>query len=366
MIRVLQVVSIMNAGGMENYIMNMYRIIDRTKVQFDFLVHHSQKGFFDDEITALGGKIYRCTMLDDKNVFKYISDLKRIFAENDYKIVHGHLSSLAFIYLGIAKQYHVPYRIAHSHGAGHIISLKGYAKYWMFKSAKTFANIRFACSKEAGEYLFGHDSFEVMPNGIHPERFRFNSSNREQILRQYGLEGCFVVGHVGRFNLQKNHKYLLKIFQKLYENEKNARLLLLGDGELKQNIISQVKQMGLEQSVIFAGVHKDCEKYYHAMDVFVLPSHFEGLPVTGIEAQYAGLPCLFADTISRETAISERVSFVGIREENLDEWVEKLLSLKDETELKNDRTPKINNDMYDVNVSAIKMQNRYIDMGGAK
>ena len=363
MIRVLQVVSVMDAGGMENYIMNMYRIIDRSKVQFDFLVHHKKRGFFDNEIEELGGKIYRCTMLDDKNIFKYISDLKRIYKENNYKIIHGHLSSLACVYLGIAKKCGIQNRIAHSHGAGHLYSIKGYAKCFMFKGAKIFSNVNFACSSEAGRYLFGKNDFEIIPNGIYPERFLFKQENRDELRKRYKLENCFVIGHVGRFNLQKNHKYLLKIFKTLHDIEARARLLLLGDGELKETIMSQIDEMDLNEFVILAGVKKDCEKYYHAMDVFVLPSLFEGLPVTGIEAQYSGLPCVFADNISKEVKVTDDVSFIGIEEKNLNEWVKKL---KEINKVKNNRAINIKNNMYDVNISAIKMQDRYIAMGGQK
>lgn len=360
MIRVLQVVSVMDAGGMENYIMNIYRKIDRTKVQFDFLVHHKREGFFDKEIKALGGHIYYCSMLDDKNVFKYISDLNKIFAENNYKIVHGHLSSLALIYLGIAKKHKVPYRIAHSHGAGHLKSLKGYAKYFMFKGAKIFANKYYACSSEAGKYLFGNKKFEFLPNGINPNRFIFNKNNRDEIRNQYNLDGKFVVGHTGRFNLQKNHIFLLNMFKLFHDKNPNARLLLLGGGELENSIKSETNRLGLNDFVIFAGVQKECEKYYHAMDVFVLPSLFEGLPVTGIEAQYAGLPCIFSDEISKEVKITDNVQFIGISDNDKQRWVS---ALEKSADANIDRFPKINSDIYDVNISSADMQKRYIEMG---
>lgn len=152
-IRVLQVVASLNAGGMENYIMNLYRMVDKSKVQFDFVVHHAAVGLYEDEIQELGGKIYHFTVLDDKNVVKYISELNRFFDEHkEYQIIHGHLSSLAVFYLGVAKKYNVPWRIAHSHGAGFLHTLKGTAKYLLFRTAKWNANVRLACSTEAGKY----------------------------------------------------------------------------------------------------------------------------------------------------------------------------------------------------------------------
>ena len=165
-IRVLQVVASLNAGGMENYIMNLYRMVDKSKVQFDFVVHHAAVGLYEDEIQELGGKIYHFTVLDDKNVVKYISELNRFFDEHkEYQIIHGHLSSLAVFYLGVAKKYNVPWRIAHSHGAGFLHTLKGTAKYLLFRTAKWNANVRLACSTEAGKYLYGKDTFEFVPNG---------------------------------------------------------------------------------------------------------------------------------------------------------------------------------------------------------
>lgn len=360
MIRVLQVVSVMDAGGMENYIMNIYRKIDRTKVQFDFLVHHKREGFFDKEIKGLGGRIFYCSMLDDKNIFRYISDLNKIFTENNYKIVHGHLSSLALMYLGIAKKHKVPYRIAHSHGAGHLKSIKGYAKYFMFKGAKIFANKYYACSSDAGKYLFGNKKFEFLPNGVNPNRFVFNQSNREEIRNQYNLNDKFVIGHTGRFNLQKNHIFLLNVFKLFHDKTPNAHLLLLGGGELEDIIKSETNRLGLNDFVIFAGVQKECEKYYHAMDVFVLPSLFEGLPVTGIEAQYAGLPCIFSDEISKEVKITDDVQFIGISNNDKQHWVS---AFEKSADTNIDRFPKINCDIYNVNVSSADMQKRYIEMG---
>lgn len=361
MIHVLQVVSVMDAGGMENYIMNMYRMIDRRKIQFDFLVHHEQRGIFEDEIEALGGSIYRCTVLDDKNIIKYIRDLDNLFENHkEYRIVHGHLSSLAFIYLGIAKKHHIPYRIAHSHGAGNLKSLKGYAKFFMFKGAKIFANKYYACSSEAGKYLFGNTKFELLPNGINPERFVFKEANRTEIRRKYEVENKFVIGHVGRFNLQKNHTYLLKIFKLLHDRYPESRLLLLGTGELENAVKKETERLKLSDSVIFAGIKKDCEKYYHAMDAFVLPSLFEGLPVTGIEAQYAGLPCIFSDEISKEVKITDNIRFIGIKERDKDKWVSALIEL---SQTCCNRRAKILCDIYDVNLSSVDMQKRYMEMG---
>ena len=153
-IRILQVVSSLNAGGMENYIMNIYRCVNRAQIQFDFIVHHKERGLYEDEIEKMGGVIYHFSVMDDKNIYKYCADLRNFFIQHkEYKIVHGHLSSLAVLYLGAAKKFGVQWRIVHSHGAGFLHTPKGYAKYILFRTAKWNANVRLACSTEAGKYL---------------------------------------------------------------------------------------------------------------------------------------------------------------------------------------------------------------------
>lgn len=330
MIRILQVFSTLNAGGMENYVMNLYRRMDRTQIQFDFLVHHRARGIFEDEIESMGGRVYHLSVLDDKNILKYCADLNRFFRTHpEYRIVHGHLSSLAFFYLGYARMHGVPHRISHSHGAGFLRTPKGYAKFLLFRGAKWNANVRLACSAEAGRYLYGKSPFTVVPNAIDCRRFSFDPKVRAQMRQELGVEDSFVVGHVGRFNLQKNHTFLLRLFQALLTEIPTAKLLLLGEGELWDSVQLQARQLGIADHVIFAGVHKDCERYYQAMDAFVLPSLFEGLPVTGIEAQYAGLPCFFADTISRETEITASAKFLGIQEADIPVWCRELNAAAD-------------------------------------
>lgn len=359
-IRVLQVVASLNAGGMENYIMNLYRRVDRTKIQFDFIVHHTAIGLYEDEIESMGGKVYHFTVLDDKNLVKYLFELNSFFTQHEeYQIIHGHLSSLAVFYLGVAKRHGVPWRIAHSHGAGFLHTIKGMAKYLLFRTTKWNANVRLACSTEAGEYLYGKGAFEFVPNGIEIERFTFEENKRLRMRRLLDVENNYVIGHVGRFNLQKNHGYLLKIFKEVVEKRPNAKLLLLGDGELLTSIQKLAEDLGLEDSVIFAGVHKDVENYYQAMDAFVLPSLFEGLPVTGIEAQYAGLPCLFSGEITREVRICDSVEFLKIGEENINLWVDTLVQ-----EPRNNERSEMEfiTSKFDVKIAAKAMEERYLEL----
>lgn len=362
MIRILHVVAIMNAGGMENYIMNLYRKMDRTRIQFDFLVHYQKPGFFDREIEEMGGRIYRMTVREDNNPIKYCRDLDSFFrTHTEYRIVHGHLSSLAVFYLRYAKKYGVPWRISHSHGAGFLKTPKGYAKYILFRFAKIYANQYYACSGEAGRYLFGKTPFEFMPNSIETSRFHYDGQHRLEIRRQLGIENAFVVGHVGRFNLQKNHRFILNAFICLKEWIPQAKLLLVGDGELRPQIEQMIREKRLSDSVVLTGVRKDTEKLYQAMDVFILPSLFEGLPVTGIEAQYEGLPCLFADTISQEVAINDQAEFLSIAKGMEKQWAGRIAELA--FSARADRAKvRMNNDLFNADKAAAAMFKRYQSM----
>lgn len=312
-LRVLQVVPDMNAGGIENYIMNMYRGMDTNEIQFDFLVHHSHRAFFDNEIEERGGRIFRLPVLDNKNILCYRSRLSDLFSTHDWRIVHGHAASLAFLYLGAAERSGVPVRIVHSHGTSYLCTPKGYAKRLLFKSAKIHANVRLACSTEAGKYLFGRDSFYLAKNAIDSRRFKYDPVARSTQRRCFGVgDHDLLIGHIGRFNLQKNHRFLIEVFSEVVKNKDNAYLVLVGSGELEQDIRQRVSEAGITDKVIFQPVTMRPEAIYSSLDVFLLPSLFEGLPLVGIEAQCSGLPCFFSSEITRETAISPLAHFLDL------------------------------------------------------
>lgn len=358
MMRILHVVSVMDVGGMESYIMNMYRRIDRSNIQFDFLVHHARRGVFEDEIEALGGRVFHTTLMDDFNLVKYLRALARLFREHpEYRIVHGHLNSSAFFYLGVAKRFGVKNRILHCHCPGKINTLKGNVKHAVSQLSPVHANIRLACSMEAGRYLFKQRSFEVIPNGVDAARFRFDPDLRCDVRRSNGLEGQFVIGHVGRFYYEKNHDYILDVFRCVKEVIPNAALLLLGEGKLMQACRDRAKELGLADSVHFAGLVRDSAPYYHAMDAFMMPSLYEGLPLAGLEAQFASLPCLFSDTVSPEVKFSDEARFLPIGAENLHRWVEALVDIQRRAI---DRTAFVPYaDRFDAGVGTEKMIRRY-------
>ena len=315
-IHVLHAVPDMNSAGIENYIMNMYREIDRSQIQFDFLLHHSYESHFEAEIKSLGGCIYKYPVLENKNVLGYMSYLKDVFSSHpEIRVVHGHMCSLACFYLGQAKKAGVPARICHSHNTSHEPGAKGNLKYLLSRMADRSANYRLACSTEAGIYLFGKSDFQVAKNAIDAKRFTFSESSRKEIRDSLGIdEDVLVIGHIGRFEPQKNHSFLIDILGELNKMAIPCRLVLVGRGFGKDAVVRQVEKLGLDNQVEFVEVTKTPEKYYSAFDAFVLPSRYEGMPLVGVEAQCSGLPTFLSSTITQETKISELARYLKLED----------------------------------------------------
>ncbi|MCD7033139.1 glycosyltransferase family 1 protein [Metabacillus sp. GX 13764] len=326
-VRILQVVTIMNRGGLETMLMNYYRKIDRSQIQFDFMVHRDEKGHYDDEINSLGGRIYRMPSIKPGSYKRYFKLLDDFFKEHkDYKVIHAHNNENSSFVLRAAKKAGVPYRIAHSHlsdlGLDYKYPFRLYARYFL----KDSTNFYFACSNSAGKWLFNKEKFTVLNNAVDASRFRFKQENRVRIKKELGIEEGLVIGHVGRFNKQKNHKYLLEIFKEVNKRRKDSHLILVGEGHLQEEMKRKAVALGVAPNVHFLGVQKNIEEIMHAMDLFLFPSLFEGLPVVLIEAQAAGLKCVVSDTITKEADLTQRLVFKNIRE-NPSEWADHILSL---------------------------------------
>lgn len=359
-IRVLQVVPNMHAAGLETLIMNMYRNIDREKIQFDFLVHYEQRNFYDDEIESLGGKIYRLSFREDKNIIKYLKDLDSFFSEHsEYKIIHGHMESTACFYLKVAKKYNVPIRILHSHNTSTEKNLKGSIKRQLLKLSTRNANKYFACSVAAGKFLYGNKKFEIINNAVDAERFSFDLEERKIIRKELNIDDYFVFGHVGRFNTQKNHKFLLQVFSEFLKTKPNSRLLLVGEGELENEIKTEINELGIVDHVLLLGVRKDVNRIYQALDIFLLPSLFEGLPVVGIESQASGTISVVSDTITDELKVTDLVSFLPL-EKGAEYWAQHIINYSDYS--KKDVSKQIKNSGYEVKAEASKLMKRYVDL----
>lgn len=367
-IRILQVFSRMDKGGAETMIMTYYRKIDRTKVQFDFLVHTDDECAFDDEIEKLGGKIFRFPRYTAKNHFQYQRKWKQFLAGHpEYKIVHGHFFTISAVYFPIARKMN-RICIAHSHISNVFTdSLIGRIKYSLFiKPIRNIANYYLACSADAGEWMYGKDlmnsdRFFVMNNAINAKNFRYDEERREEIRKQMNLEDQFVVGHIGRFTKQKNHEFLIDIFHEVKKREPNAILLLIGDGELKQRIIEKVKLLELQDSVIFTGVRSDISDLLQAMDVFLFPSKYEGLGIVLIEAQTSGLISYTSDAVvPKEAKVTDLLEFIPLSY-NAKSWSDKVLMAAGGY-ARNDRYNDIVEKGYDVNTNITWFQEFYLGL----
>ena len=353
MLRVLQCVNNMHRAGLETMLMTYYRNIDRTRVQFDFLTHRAERSDYDDEIEALGGKIYRAPRLYPQNYPSYFRFMEDFFREHqEYKIVHSHIDAMSYLPLLAAKKAGIPVRIAHSHSTGIDLDFKYPLKQYYRYRIGNVATHSFACGEQAGKFLFRNTDYMVIPNAVDTQLFRYNKEVRRQKREELQLLDSFVVGHVGRLTYPKNHEFLLQIFAGLLKKRPDSILLLIGTGEKEQQIKAKAADWGIAYAVRFLGSRSDVAELYQAMDVFVMPSHFEGVPLVGIEAQFAGLPCVFSEGVPREVCFTENCRFRRI-EDSVTLWVEDILSLASE------RGNPVAYPPYEIRTAATNLQMHY-------
>lgn len=355
-IRILHVLGSTNLGGAESRIMDLYRHIDREKIQFDFLVHSTKEGFFEPEIRQMGGNIYYLPSFRVYNYFKYKKACRDFFAEhNEFAMVQGHMTSTASIYLPQAKRAGIPITIAHARSAGVDAGIKGFITKLLRKNLYRKCDYMFACSDLAARAVFGDKRFEegktiFIPNAVDINEFAPNDRLRAQIRKEYGMENKFVIGHVGRFHYAKNHEFLLEIFAELIEQKENAVLFLLGDGPRRTEMETKARELGIANAVIFAGNKNPVAPFYQAFDAFLFPSRFEGMPGTVLEAQAAGLPCLISDSITSQVKATELVEFLSLQE-NCKTWAMKFLRMIEEADssIIEGENSALLNTFYDVN-----------------
>ena len=361
-IRILQIVPNMQMGGLETFIMNIYRNIDKEKIQIDFLVHYEEKKFFDDEIEKLGGNIYRFSLRNNNNIIKYIKELNKFYKEHkEYKVVHCHMSSIGFINFLVAKKNGIKVRIAHSHNNLTDKTLKGKLKKIMMLPYKYVSTINFACSKSAGDFLYGNRTYEIIPNAIEIKKFQYDDYKRKMKRKQLNIDdNVFVVGHIGRFNIQKNHIFIVDIFKKILERDENSKLILVGDGELKEKIKQIVQTEKIEEKVVFLGNQNNIEELYQVFDAFLFPSLFEGLGITLIEAQISGLKCFTSSrVVASEAKITENLYFLDLNND-ADYWAKKILKYK-----KYNRNSHITEAVkygFDIKQLTKKLEKKYIEL----
>lgn len=320
-IRIVHNIASLHLGGSQAFVMNMYRNIDRSKVQFDFVVTPETKEGFYDEITNLGGKIFSCPRYKGTNHIQYNKWWDDFFNEHpEYKVIHGHVRSTASIYLKIAKR-HGLVTIAHSHSTSNGNGISAILKRIMQLPIRKQADYLFACSDKAGKWLYGEkaitqQNYYMIPNGVDLKRFEFDVNKRNQMRMTLGIKkNMMILGHIGRLSTPKNHKFLLNVFNKYHKINSNSKLLLVGDGELFDCIKEHIDKLNISDAVIMTGSKQNTEDYYQVMDIFVFPSLWEGLPVSVVEAQANGLQCLISDVITHDVDLTDLIQYLPLDEE---------------------------------------------------
>ena len=328
-LRVLHMIGGLNTGGSQSLVINLYKAINRDEIQFDFIIDEPGQLFYKPLIEELGGKVFVMPKFNGKNFFAIKKAYKLFFKEHpEYKILHSHVRSYASIYLPVAKRFGVK-TIIHSHNTSNGTGIQSLFKKIMQIPLKRQADYLMSCSTIAGEWLFGKkackkSNYIFVPNALNLTDFSFNEEIRNEIRKEFNVEDKFVIGHVGYFKEQKNHTFLIKVFNDIAKERSDAVLLLVGQGELRPQIEQMIKELNIEDKVIFAGVRGDVYKIYQAMDVFAFPSLWEGLPVTVVEAQASGVPCFISDTITKDIHITELIHVLPIT--NIKIWVDSILN----------------------------------------
>lgn len=340
-VRILHVVTNMSYGGLENLLMNYYRNINREKVQFDFLTHVDIHQDFEEEIQAMGGKIYRLPRLNPFSPFyrKKLNDFLNQHLE--YNIIHCHLDCLAGIPLKAAKDNNIQVRIAHSHSSSQNLNWKYIIKMLYKPKIIRYATDLFACGDKAGNWMFNGKPYTIMRNAIDAKQFRYTHKKSVEEKEKLNLNGKLVIGHVGQFRQEKNQIFLVDVFAELIKKEENCVLIFVGKGPKMEEVKHRAKELGVINQVLFLGARSDIADLMQAMDIFVLPSIYEGVPVTMIEAQAAGLPCIISSGVPEECKLTNNVVSISLTDE-IETWTKAILKQKNH----------VRNDNYDIIVKA--------------
>ena len=363
-LRVLQIMGIVESGGVEAVIMNYYRNIDKNKVQFDFVMHKGGNHRYVAEAQSMGAKVYEITPYN-KNIFAFTYEIYKIIKNGNYDIVHSNMNSLSGFPLLAAWLAGARVRILHNHTTdSKAEGLRTILKRVLRPFARMFANQYWACSKLSAEWMYGKKvvnagKVTIINNAIDLDKFAFNQEKRDVLRKELDLEGKFVIGHVGRFMKQKNHEFLIDIFAELVKQKEGVVLLLIGDGPLMEVIRKKVDTLGLTNNVIFLGVRSDVSDLYNVMDVFLFPSLYEGLGMVAVEAQINGLPVVASTEVPIEAKVSDDIKWIGLSV-TAKHWASEVLCAK---RLAFVETLKIvQKCIFDINNEAKKIEIKYMSM----
>lgn len=373
-IRILHVVGRMDRGGIETFLMNVYRKIDREQIQFDFLAHYGKENAdYNEEIRSMGGRIYEMPAIKTPEgaryhmFFKYRKALNEFFAEHqEYNVIHGHMTNTAAIYMPIARKHGVEYRIAHSHQGKAMNGLAGFVTDLMSAPIPKLSTHWFACSEAAAQWIFSQKSIDegkvtMVKNGIDTARFAYSPQVRREVREELGVGDSFLIGHVGNFHYPKNQAFLLEVMKEMLVQRPDTRLCLVGFGIDREPVMQKAQEMGLGDRVLFPGVRKDINRLMQAFDLFVLPSFFEGLPLVSVEAQTAGLPCLFSDAVSAEADITGNVTYLPLSA-GAKGWAQQINAVADSF-VRRDMRDKVIAEGYDIQTTTSFLQDFYLIHG---
>lgn len=364
MIRIAVIMGKMDSGGKKNLVMEYYRHIDRNKVQFDFICDSDSQAIPDEEIERLGGRVYRIRPY--QKIFQNMSDIHKLCKENKYPVMHAYNSTMNLFPMFVAKISKVPVRISESLSMAHEGDWKTILKKMLRPMSKWFANYYMSCGDDCGRWQFGNKLFDagkvdVFKTVINTEFNSFNPAVREKTRKEFGWEDKVVIGHIGRFTPQKNSVHLIEIFAAIAQKEKNAVLCLIGDGELKEDMMKKIKELGIEKQVDYLGRREDIQQFYNAMDAFLLPSLYEGLPVVGLEAESCGLPMFFSTEVTREANACELGHFISL-DASEEEWADEILSaVKENMPIRRSHAKEVAEAGFDSASEAIRLQNYYFE-----
>lgn len=363
-IRVAEIVGKYIGGGVESVVLNYFSFIDREKIQFDFICDSDSTDIPYEQIESMGGRVILIPPY--QRFFKYQKELKRILKEGNYKIVHSHINALSIFPLRAAKKAGVPIRIAHSHSTSNKKEWKkNLIKNILKPFSKVYANKYMCCSELAGRWLFGNKEYDkgnvyLLNNAIDLDKYKYNEEARNLKRKEMGIKpGTFVVGHIGRFVEQKNHRFLIDIFNEIHKKNNNSLLLLAGQGPLMDEIKEKVHTLGLDNNVQFLGQRKDANELYQVFDLFLLPSLYEGLPVVGVEAQASGNLCYLSSDMTKETKVLDSTVFMSL-ENTAKEWANAIIK-DSKTYKKHDTVEEVSKYGFNIQSEANKLKDYYID-----
>lgn len=353
-----------DSGGKKNLIMEYYRHVNRDEVQFDFICDADSQAIPAEEIESLGGRVY--VIAPYQNIFKNMSDMRKLFKENKYPVVHAYNSTMNLFPMFMAKRCGVPVRISESLSMAHEGDWKTIIKKMLRPMSKWFANYYMSCGDDCGRWQFGDKLFDagkvdVFNTVINTEYNAYNPELRDKTRKEFGWEDKIVIGHIGRFTAQKNSVHMIEIFGAVAKKEPKSVLCLIGDGELKEDMMSKIKELGIESQVNYLGRREDIQQFYNAMDCFILPSLYEGLPVVGLEAESCGLPMFFSTEVTREANACELGHFIGL-DESTDTWANEILkACKENMPIRSSHAKEVREAGFDSDSEAKRMQKYYLD-----